>query len=116
MRYLFGYDFSINSIQADRIVRADLLENEVLCLFLYSEIQLCHKVYMDFQFNQEEAAFYEEVEEFLKQTLPEDWSKRSFHWPGGCGTGELQSDESKKIALQYRRKLIEKGGSVCLKY
>ncbi len=64
---------------------------------------------MDFQFNRREAAFYDEVEEFLKQTLPDDWSKRSFHWPGGYGTGELQSDESKNVALQYRRKLIEKG-------
>ena len=64
---------------------------------------------MEFQFNQKETAFYEEVDAFLKQTLPPDWVQQSFHWPGGYGTGELQSDESKNIALQYRRKLIEKG-------
>jgi alkylation response protein AidB-like acyl-CoA dehydrogenase len=64
---------------------------------------------MEFQFNQEEAAFYEEVDGFLKQTLPSDWPAQSFHWPGGYGTGEIQSDESKKIVLQYRRNLIEKG-------
>jgi alkylation response protein AidB-like acyl-CoA dehydrogenase len=64
---------------------------------------------MEFQFNQKETAFYEEVDDFMNKTLPPDWARQSFHWPGGYGTGELQSDESKKIALQYRRKLIEKG-------
>ncbi len=64
---------------------------------------------MEYQFNRKESAFYEEVDEFLKKTLPPDWAQQSFHWPGGYGTGDLQSDESTNIALQYRRKLIEKG-------
>jgi alkylation response protein AidB-like acyl-CoA dehydrogenase len=64
---------------------------------------------MEFQFNQEETAFFEEVDGFLKKTLPPDWAAQSFHWPGGYGTGEIQTDESKKIAVEYRRKLIEKG-------
>jgi alkylation response protein AidB-like acyl-CoA dehydrogenase len=64
---------------------------------------------MEFQFNRAEALFYEEVDNFLTEALPEDWATRSFHWPGGYGTGELQSDESRKIAWHYRSKLIEKG-------
>ena len=64
---------------------------------------------MEFQFNKKEAVFYEEVDGFLKKTLPSDWATRSFHWPGGYGTGEIQSDESIEVAAQYRRRLIEKG-------
>jgi alkylation response protein AidB-like acyl-CoA dehydrogenase len=64
---------------------------------------------MEFQFNKKEAAFYNEVDGFLKKTLPPDWAAQSFHWPGGYGTGEIQSDESKKIVAQYRQKIIEKG-------
>ena len=36
--------------------------NEILCLSLYSDIQLCHKNYMEFQINRVESAFCEEVE------------------------------------------------------
>jgi alkylation response protein AidB-like acyl-CoA dehydrogenase len=64
---------------------------------------------MEFRFNKKEAAFYEEVDGFLKTALPSDWASQSFHWPGGYGTGEIETDDSREIAVQYRRKLIEKG-------
>ena len=64
---------------------------------------------MEFRFNEKEAAFYQEVEDFLKKELPPDWPKQSFHWPGGYGSFQLKADESIEIASQYRRKLVEKG-------
>ena len=64
---------------------------------------------MEFRFNKKETAFYEEVDGFLKTALPPDWASQSFHWPGGYGTGEIETDDSREIAVQYRRQLIEKG-------
>ena len=64
---------------------------------------------MEFRFNEKEAAFYQEVEDFLKKELPPDWAKQSLHWPGGYGSWQLKTDESIEIAIQYRRKLVEKG-------
>ena len=64
---------------------------------------------MEFRFNEKEAAFYQEVEDFLKKELPPDWAKQALHWPGGYGSWQLKTDESIEIAIQYRRKLVEKG-------
>jgi len=64
---------------------------------------------MEFRFDEKEAAFYQEVEDFLKKELPPDWAKQSLHWPGGYGSWQLKTDESIEIAIQYRHKLVEKG-------
>jgi alkylation response protein AidB-like acyl-CoA dehydrogenase len=64
---------------------------------------------MEYRFNKRETAFHEEVEDFLKEELPDDWAAQSFHWPGGYGSAELTSDESLKIIKKYRSRLIERG-------
>ena len=64
---------------------------------------------MNFAFDQKEEAFYQEVDEFLKKELPEDWLCHDLAWPGGYGSRELKSAESRETANQFRAKLIEKG-------
>jgi 3-oxocholest-4-en-26-oyl-CoA dehydrogenase alpha subunit len=64
---------------------------------------------MDFAFDQEEAAFYQEVDEFIRKELPQDWVVHDLAWPGGYGTRQFKSEESRRIAEQFRRKLWEKG-------
>jgi alkylation response protein AidB-like acyl-CoA dehydrogenase len=64
---------------------------------------------MDFGFSEKELAFRAEVEDFLKEELPPDWPERSKHWPGGYGTLELQDDEMRAIAGDFRRKLSQRG-------
>ena len=48
---------------------------------------------MDFQFSEQEKAFQDEVEAFLKAELPGDWPEKSMHWPGGYGTMEMSGKE-----------------------
>jgi alkylation response protein AidB-like acyl-CoA dehydrogenase len=64
---------------------------------------------MEFKFNEKEAAFYEEVEDFLKKELPSDWPEKSLHWPGGYGSTELAEEDLRRISYQFRQKLVEKG-------
>jgi len=64
---------------------------------------------MEFKFNKKEAAFYEEVEDFLKKELPSDWPEKSLHWPGGYGSTELAEEDLRRISYQFRQKLVEKG-------
>lgn len=64
---------------------------------------------MEFKFNEKEAAFYEEVEDFLKKELPPDWPEKSLHWPGGYGSTEMADEDLKLIYYQFRKKLVEKG-------
>ncbi len=65
---------------------------------------------MDFQFNEQETAFQNEVEEFLKKELPPDWPEKSTHWPGGYGSMEMKADSQLlDVAGRFRRKLVEKG-------
>jgi 3-oxocholest-4-en-26-oyl-CoA dehydrogenase alpha subunit len=66
---------------------------------------------MEFQFNEKEQAFYDEVDGFLKENLPPDWASRPLFWPGGYGRGLTGMDdaESMEAFLRFREKLIEKG-------
>jgi alkylation response protein AidB-like acyl-CoA dehydrogenase len=64
---------------------------------------------MELEFNEREAAFYGEVEEFLKDALPPDWPERPLVWPGGYSPSGYRGEESWDIARRYREKLIEKG-------
>jgi alkylation response protein AidB-like acyl-CoA dehydrogenase len=64
---------------------------------------------MDFQFSERELAFRNEVEEFIRNTLPPDWPERSMHWPGGYGSMELAGKEEQEIAERFKKKLVEKG-------
>ncbi len=64
---------------------------------------------MEFGFSEQEQAFREEVEDFLKKELPPDWPERSRHWPGGYGSMELEDLELVEIAREFRRKLAQKG-------
>jgi alkylation response protein AidB-like acyl-CoA dehydrogenase len=64
---------------------------------------------MEFGFSQKELNFREEVEDFLKRELPQDWPVKSRHWPGGYGTIEVQNEEMAKTANDFRQKLAQKG-------
>jgi alkylation response protein AidB-like acyl-CoA dehydrogenase len=64
---------------------------------------------MELEFNEREAAFYEEVEGFLKDALPPDWPERPLVWPGGYSPSGYRGEESWEIARRYREKLVEAG-------
>jgi alkylation response protein AidB-like acyl-CoA dehydrogenase len=65
---------------------------------------------MEFEFNEREAAFRNEVEEFIKTELPPGWPEISTHWPGGYGSMETSSDSQfMEVMRQFRKKLVEKG-------
>jgi len=64
---------------------------------------------MELEFNERERAFYEEVEDFLKEALPPDWPEQPLVWPGGYSPSGYRREESWEIARIYREKLIEKG-------
>ncbi|MCP4750955.1 MAG: acyl-CoA dehydrogenase [Proteobacteria bacterium] len=64
---------------------------------------------MDFRLNAGERDFYNEVEDFLKKELPEDWPRHYLHWPGGYGSKKFTQKESRDIAVRYQGKLVEKG-------
>lgn len=64
---------------------------------------------MDFGFDQKEAAFYQEVDEFLKKELPPDWATQDLAWPGGYGARQVKNEENRKIADRFRKKLWKKG-------
>lgn len=64
---------------------------------------------MEYPFNQREAAFYDEVEGFLKKELPSDWPDQPMVWPGGYSPSGYGAEENYEIARKYREKLIEKG-------
>jgi 3-oxocholest-4-en-26-oyl-CoA dehydrogenase alpha subunit len=66
---------------------------------------------MDFRFNDSEQAFYDEVDAFLRETLPPDWASRPMYWPGGYGSSSIgmENEETRKVLWQFRRRLVEKG-------
>jgi len=64
---------------------------------------------MEFKFSEQEEAFKNEVEDFLKKELPPDWAERSMHWPGGYGSLEMADEESLQISYNFKLKLAEKG-------
>ena len=64
---------------------------------------------MEFGFSEQELAFREAVEDFLKKELPHDWPEKSTHWPGGYGTLELQDPKMLEVVYDFRRKLVDKG-------
>ena len=64
---------------------------------------------MEFQFNDRERAFQSEIEAFVREWLPSDWPDRIRRWPGGYGALEVEGDQEKEIAQQFRKKLAEKG-------
>jgi alkylation response protein AidB-like acyl-CoA dehydrogenase len=64
---------------------------------------------MEFQFSEREKAFRDEVETFIRDTLPGDWPDLSMHWPGGYGSMELAAEEESRIAEKFKQKLVEKG-------
>jgi alkylation response protein AidB-like acyl-CoA dehydrogenase len=64
---------------------------------------------MDFEFTEEELAFREEVETFVKGDLPEDWDERVIWWPGGYGTMPEMEAEFLDFTKPFLRKLGERG-------
>jgi len=64
---------------------------------------------MEFGFSDKELAFRDEVEDFLNKELPAGWPEKSRHWPGGYGTIELHDPEMLATAMEFKRKLAQKG-------
>ena len=50
---------------------------------------------MDFSFTKEEQDLREEIEAFVKDTLPPDWDDQAVYWPGSYGT-------MPQVETQYR--------------
>ena len=63
---------------------------------------------MDFEFNSQENAFRQEVDDFIKRELPANWAAESHYWPGGYGTIP-EFEELNLAAERFRLKLAEKG-------
>jgi alkylation response protein AidB-like acyl-CoA dehydrogenase len=64
---------------------------------------------MEFQFNERERAFRDEIDAFVREWLPPDWPERMKRWPGGYGALEIEGREEKDIAQRFKQKLVEKG-------
>jgi hypothetical protein len=64
---------------------------------------------MEFSFSEEEIAFRQEVEDFVKQELPPDWDDRVVFWPGGYGTTPQLEDEFQDISRDFMKKIGQKG-------
>lgn len=63
---------------------------------------------MDFRFSEKEEAFRKEVEDFIKQELPPNWSEKTIYWPGGYGTLSEFEEINTQIEM-FRHKLAQKG-------
>jgi len=64
---------------------------------------------MDFRFNEREIAFRKEVEDFMKEELPEGWTEKSLYWPAGYGTLSIFEEKYDALCRQFWHKLGEKG-------
>jgi len=64
---------------------------------------------MEFRFSPREESFKNEVDDFLKAELPEDWAEKSTHWPGGYGSMEISDPELLETSYHFKHKLAEKG-------
>jgi len=64
---------------------------------------------MEFSFSEEEIAFRQEVEDFVKEELPPDWDDRIVFWPGGYGTSPQMEDEFQDVSKDFMKKLGQKG-------
>ena len=64
---------------------------------------------MEFQFNERERAFRDEIDAFVHEWLPPDWPEKIRRWPGGYGALEIEGREEKDIAQRFKQKLVEKG-------
>jgi alkylation response protein AidB-like acyl-CoA dehydrogenase len=63
---------------------------------------------MDFRFTEQEEAFREEVDEFIRRELPAGWTEESLYWPGGYGAIP-DFEEVRPANERFRRRLAEKG-------
>ena len=64
---------------------------------------------MDFEFTREQNEFRQEVEDWVRSELPDDWDERTVYWPGGYGTIPFFEKEFVEFSEQFNRKLGEKG-------
>jgi alkylation response protein AidB-like acyl-CoA dehydrogenase len=64
---------------------------------------------MDFEFTEEEKLFIEEVEDFLKKELPQDWDENVFDWPGGYGSMPHTADKFRDFIKPFHRKVGARG-------
>jgi alkylation response protein AidB-like acyl-CoA dehydrogenase len=64
---------------------------------------------MDFEFTEEERAFRQEVEDFLKEELPPDWEEQALYWPASYGALPIFEEGFKEISNRLLRKFGERG-------
>ena len=64
---------------------------------------------MEFDFTEEQKAFKQEVEDFLKEELPPDWDAKTSYWPAGYGAIPQAEDEFKEFVRQFQIKVGERG-------
>ncbi len=64
---------------------------------------------MDFQFNDQEKAWWDEVEKFATKELPKGWVDNSFYWPAGYGNIQAFEDDCVEECRKFWRKLGKKG-------
>jgi alkylation response protein AidB-like acyl-CoA dehydrogenase len=63
---------------------------------------------MDFRFTEQEEAFRDEVDDFIRSELPPGWTEKSLYWPGGYGAIP-DFEEIDPDADGFRHRLAEKG-------
>ncbi len=70
---------------------------------------------MQYEFSKKEADFYEELDDFLQESLPNDWPSLSLHWPGGYTSHmkydvvEEKTEELDEIISDFQKKLTKRG-------
>jgi len=63
---------------------------------------------VNFGFTEKEEAFLKEVEDFISQELPAQYTENSMYWPGGYGT-ITESEATNTEIERFRHRLGEKG-------
>jgi hypothetical protein len=64
---------------------------------------------MNFAFTEEQLAFRQEVEDFIKQEIPSDWNEKALYWPAGYGTVPFLEKDFKDMYDKLLPKLGQKG-------
>ena len=70
---------------------------------------------MQYAFSNKEAEFYKELDDFLQESLPKNWSSLSIHWPGGYTSHmsyDVDEDNAEEInaAIKSFEKQLTKRG------
>jgi 3-oxocholest-4-en-26-oyl-CoA dehydrogenase alpha subunit len=64
---------------------------------------------VNFEFSEEQRAFYDEVSDYVRQELPANWDERALFWPGAYGTLPVSELEFQDVLQPFNKKLGQKG-------